>query len=163
MQPRDLNQKNGSFSDITTMIGGDLLYKAVSRGSAFGDIDNDGDIDIMVSNNNGKARLLINEGDHKNNWIGFELEGRTCNKQAIGSKIKISTDSGDQVAWVNPAGSYLTSNDTRVVFGINSDRLVRSISIDWPGSEKEIFKDLKPNYYYKIIQGVSISTIISGM
>ena len=76
-----LNQKNGSFSDITTMIGGDLLYKAVSRGSAFGDIDNDGDIDIMVSNNNGKARLLLNEGDHKNNWIGFELEGRTCNKQ----------------------------------------------------------------------------------
>lgn len=158
-----LNQKNGSFSDITTMIGGDLLYKAVSRGSAFGDIDNDGDIDIMVSNNNGKARLLINEGDHKNNWIGFELEGRTCNKQAIGSKIIISTDSGDQVAWVNPAGSYLTSNDTRVVFGINSDRLVRSISIDWPGSEKETFKDLKPNHYYKIIQGVSISTISSGM
>ncbi|GIS53114.1 hypothetical protein Ct9H90mP29_01560 [bacterium] len=73
------------------MIGGDLLYKAVSRGSAFGDIDNDGDIDIMVSNNNGKARLLINEGNHKNNWIGFELEGRTCNKQAIGSKIIIST------------------------------------------------------------------------
>ena len=158
-----LNQKNGSFSDITTMIGGDLLYKAVSRGSAFGDIDNDGDIDIMVSNNNGKARLLLNEGDHKNNWIGFELEGRTCNKQAIGSKIIISTDSGDQVAWVNPAGSYLTSNDTRVVFGINSDRLVKSISIDWPGSEKETFKELKPNYYYKIIQGVSISTISSGM
>ena len=106
---------------------------------------------------------MINEGDHKNNWIGFELEGRTCNKQAIGSKIKISTDSGDQVAWVNPAGSYLTSNDTRVVFGINSDRLVKSISIHWLGSEKETFKDLKPNYYYKIIQGVSISTISSGM
>ena len=141
---------------------GESVYKAVSRGSAFGDIDIDGDIDIMVSNNNGKARLLINEGDRKNNWIGFELEGRTCNKQAIGSKIIISTDSGNQVAWVNPAGSYLTSND-KVVFGINSDRLVRSISIDWPGSGKETFKDLKPNYYYKIIQGVSISTISSGM
>ena len=113
----------------------------------------------MVSNNNGAARLLINEGDPKNNWIGFELEGRTCNRQAIGSKIMISSDSGEQVAWVNPAGSYLTSNDTRVVFGINSDQLVRSISIDWPGSEKEIFKDLKPNHYYKIVQGVSISTI----
>ena len=71
----------------------------------------------------------------------------------------ISTESSEQVAWVNPAGSYLTSNDTRVVFGINSDQLVRSISIDWPSSEKEIFKDLKPNHYYKIVQGVSISTI----
>ena len=134
----------------------------MSRGSAFGDIDNDGDIDIMVSNNNGKVRPT-NEGDHKNNWIGFELEGRTCNKQAIGSKIIISTDSGDQAAWVNPAGSYLTSNDTRVVFGINSDRFVKSISIDWPGSGKETFKELKLNYHKMIIQGVSISTISSGM
>ena len=95
----------------------DTFGANMSLSNAWGDYDNDGDADIIISNNNGKAQLLMNEGKPKNNWIGIELEGRSCNRQAIGSKITISTESGDQTTWVNPAGSYLTSNDTRVVFG----------------------------------------------
>ena len=158
-----LNQKNGYFLDITKNVGKDILHRAVSRGSAFGDIDNDGDADIMISNNNGKARLLINEGKPKNNWIGIELEGRSCNRQAIGSKITISTESSNQATWVNPAGSYLTSNDTRVVFGINNDQLVKSMIVDWPGSGQEVFTELEPNQYYKIIQGISITAISTDL
>ena len=154
-----INQRNGYLVDITESVGKDILHRAVSRGSAFADIDNDGDADIIISNNNGKARLLINEGKPKNNWIGIELEGRSCNRQAIGSKITISTESGDQTTWVNPAGSYLTSNDTRVVFGIYNDQLVRSMTVDWPGSGQEVFTELEPNQYYKIIQGTSITAI----
>ena len=158
-----LNQKNGYFVDITESVGKDILHRAVSRGSAFADIDNDGDADIIISNNNGKARLLINEGKPKNNWIGIELEGRSCNRQAIGSKITISTESGDQTTWVNPAGSYLTSNDTRVVFGIYNDQLVKSMTVDWPGSGQEVFTELEPNQYYKIIQGTSITAISTDL
>ena len=158
-----LNQKNGYFLDITKNVGKDILHRAVSRGSAFGDIDNDGDADIMISNNNGKARILINEGKPKNNWIGIELEGRSCNRQAIGSKITISTESSNQATWVNPAGSYLTSNDTRVVFGINNDQLVKSMIVDWPGSGQEVFTELEPNQYYKIIQGISITAISTDL
>ena len=158
-----LNQKNGYFVDITENVGKDILHRAVSRGSAFADIDNDGDADIIISNNNGKARLLINEGKPKNNWIGIELEGRSCNRQAIGSKITISTESGDQTTWVYPAGSYLTSNDTRVVFGIYNDQLVKSMTVDWPGLGQEVFTELEPNQYYKIIQGTSITAISTDL
>ena len=131
----------------------------MSRGVAFGDIDNDGDIDCIVSNNNDKAELLLNKGAPKNNWIGFELEGRSCNQQAIGSKIIITTDSGNQTAYVNPAGSYLTSNDKRVLFGIDQDKLIINLEIEWPGSDKETFSNLTPNFYYKIIQGESVKII----
>jgi hypothetical protein len=152
--------ERGIYTDQTRNIGGDLLDKAVSRGIAQADIDNDGDIDLIVSNNNDDANLLINEGSPKNNWIGFYLEGTVSNRQAIGSKIMISTDSGTQVAWVNPSGSYLTSNDPRVVFGLEKEEVVNTVEIQWPGQTKEeIFSDLGSNHYYKIIEGVSISTI----
>ena len=154
-----INQGNERFLDQTITIGGDLLKPAVGRGAAFGDIDNDGDIDIAISNNNGKANLLLNEGKPKGHWIGFQLEGKTCNREAIGSKLKITTDSGIQVAWVNPAASYLASNDPRVLFGLGPDEMVTSLEIQWPGSRKDLFENLTSNSYYRIVQGESLSKI----
>ena len=154
-----INQGNETFLDQTKSIGGGLLKPAVGRGAAFGDIDNDGDIDIAISNNNGKANLLSNEGEPKGHWIGFQLEGKTCNRGAIGSKLKITTDSGIQVAWVNPAASYLASNDPRVLFGLGPDEMVTSLEIQWPGSRKDLFENLTSNSYYRIVQGESLSKI----
>ena len=154
-----INQGNGIFLDKSESIGGDLLEPMVGRGAAFGDIDNDGDIDIAISNNNGKANLLLNEGKPKGHWIGFKLEGKTCNREAIGSKLKITTDSGFQVAWVNPAASYLSSNDLRVLFGLGSDEMVTSLEVQWPGFGKDLFKNLTSNSYYRIVQGGSLSII----
>lgn len=154
-----INQGNETFLDNTRQIKGDMLDEAVSRGAAFGDLDNDGDIDIIVSNNNDSAALLLNTEGPEHNWIGFELEGILCNRDAIGSKLSIRTESGDQAAWVNPAGSYLTSNDKRVIFGIARDQKVLSLDVEWAGSSKESFTDLEPNFYYKIIQGRSITLV----
>ena len=154
-----INQGNETFLDQTKTIGGDLLEPTVGRGAAFGDIDNDGDIDIAISNNNGKANLLLNEGKPKGHWIGFKLEGKTCNREAIGSKLKITTDSGFQVAWVNPAASYLASNDLRVLFGLGPDEMVTSLEVQWPGFGKDLFKNLTSNSYYRIVQGGSLSII----
>jgi len=154
-----INQGNETFLDQTKNIGGDLLEPTVGRGAAFGDIDNDGDIDIAISNNNGKANLLLNEGKPKGHWIGFKLEGKTCNREAIGSKLKITTDSGVQVAWVNPAASYLSSNDLRVLFGLGPDEMVTSLEVKWPGFGKDLFENLTCNSYYRIVQGGSLSII----
>ena len=154
-----INQGNETFLDQTKSIGGDLIKPAVGRGAAFGDIDNDGDIDIAISNNNGKAELLLNEGKPKGHWIGFQLEGKTCNREAIGSKLKITTDSGLQVAWVNPAASYLASNDLRVLFGLGTDEIVTSLEIQWPGLGKDLFENLTCNSYYRVAQGGSLSII----
>jgi len=154
-----INRGNETFLDQTKNIGGDLLEPTVGRGAAFGDIDNDGDIDIAISNNNGKANLLLNEGKPKGHWIGFKLEGKTCNREAIGSKLKITTDSGVQVAWVNPAASYLSSNDLRVLFGLGPDEMVTSLEVQWPGFGKDLFENITCNSYYKIVQGGSLSII----
>ena len=116
-----------------------MTQKAVSRGSAFGDIDNDGDIDYIVSNNNQSASLMYNVGDPSNNWIGIELEGVDCNRDAIGTKLTLISKSGTQIAWINPASSYLTSNDKRIVFGIEKDNKIVSLEISWFGSNTQTF------------------------
>ena len=148
-----INQGNGTFLDKTIEISGDIMERSVSRGAAFGDIDNDGDLDFIISNNNEPAALFINRTEPINNWIGIELEGVLCNRDAIGSKLIFTTNSGVQIAWVNPASSYLTSNDKRVVFGMGNEENILSLEIEWVGSNKELYTDLNPNYYYKIIQG----------
>jgi len=152
--------RSGIYSDKTKDVGIDLLRTFVSRGVAQADIDNDGDIDLFVSNNNDDATLLINEGLPRNNWIGFHLQGTTSNRDAIGSKITISTNLGTQVAWVNPSGSYLSSNDRRVVFGLGKEEKVKTAEIHWPGKiKKEIFNDLDCNSYYKVVEGRTISIV----
>ena len=148
-----LTSSNSTFLDKTVYFGEDLMNKAVSRGAAFGDIDNDGDPDFIISNNNGRAAVFYNSGKPKNNWIGFELQGEKTNRDAIGSKILLKTKSGIQTSWVNPASSYLTSNDKRVLFGIGNDDMILSLEIYWAGSKQENFVNLKPGFYYKIIQG----------
>jgi len=154
-----INQRNGRFIDRSINIGGDLLHKAVSRGAASADLDNDGDIDIVVSNNNGRASLLINDGVPLKNWIGLLLEGNTSNRQGIGSKIIIQTGLDSQVAWVNTAGSYLNSNDHRVVFGIDDDKIVDQLEVYWPGKSKQLFNKIAANKYYKIVEGGEITEI----
>ena len=152
--------RSGIYADKTKDVGIDLSRMFVSRGVAQADIDNDGDIDLFVSNNNDDATLLINEGLPRNNWIGFHLQGTTSNRDAIGSKITISTNLGKQVAWVNLSGSYLSSNDRRVVFGLGKEEKVKTAEIHWPGQiKKEIFNDLDCNTYYKIVEGRTISIV----
>ena len=150
--------ESGTFTDQTKLIGLDLQDKFVTRGVAKADIDNDGDIDLIISNNNDEASLLISEGVPQNNWIGFYLQGVEANRQAIGSRIKIHTNSWSQVSHVNPSGSYLSSNDQRIIFGLGKEEKVKMVEIVWAGGiEKEIFNNLDSNYFYKIIEGVSIS------
>ena len=149
---------SGTYIDKSSSVGIDFSRTFVSRGVAQADIDNDGDIDLVISNNNDDANLLINDGTPKNSWIGFQLQGTVSNRQAIGSKIVIFTSLGTQVAWVNPSGSYLSSNDQRVIFGLGKEEKVKTVEIHWPGGDKkETFKDLDSNFYYKVLEGTSIS------
>ena len=155
-----LNQGNGKFIDYTENMAGDALKQKVSRGAAFGDIDNDGDIDYVVANNNGDAGLFINKNIQNKNWVGFLLEGKSCNRDAIGCKIILHTGNSTQIDWVNPGGSYLTSNDKRILFGLGKNSPKISVEIIWTNSKKETYKNLKKNIYYKIIQEKGISEMV---
>ena len=154
-----INDGQGFFYDKSDEIAGDLLAISVGRSAAFGDIDNDGDIDVIVSNNNDKANLLINEGKPINNWIGLQLNGRLYNIDSIGAKVWVKTQSGVQWAMVNPTASYLSSNDKRLQFGLGKDIRVDEIIIAWPGGGVDRIEDIEPNHYYLIQPGGAISTI----
>ena len=152
-----INQTDGTFKELEN--AGDIRNKSVGRGAAFGDIDNDGDMDIVISNNNSNSNLLINLSKPGNNWINVELEGVTCNRDAIGSKLELKSKSGTQVAWVNPGASYLASNDKRILFGLSKDMYVDNLIIHWPDGQKESFNNLEVNIFYHIRQGSGISII----
>ena len=154
-----LNNQNGTFMELSPDQIGDARHLSVGRGAAFGDLDNDGDVDVVIANNNSAANLLIRTGTPNRNWIGFSLEGVQSNQDAIGSRVVIETDGLKQIKYVSTAGSYLAANDKRLLFGLNNYPTAEKITIDWPSGTSDEFTDLKANKYYQIIEGGSISAI----
>ncbi len=147
-----INNQNGTFSEIDQQLIGAAANVSVGRGAAFGDIDNDGDMDIVISNNNQPANLLLKKDTPDNNWIGFELEGTSGNRDAIGAKVTIATTNGKQIAYVNPGASYLASNDKRIVFGLNDAEMIADIIVDWPGGKRQNVNVQEINRYHRIVQ-----------
>ncbi len=154
-----LNNREGGFTEQTEQIGGDLLTPSVGRGAAFGDIDNDGDVDVIISNNGGPANLLLNDGPPRNNWIGIQLKGRLYNLDAIGAKVTVKSSGGTQWSWINPAASYLASNDKRLQFGLGGDKRSDEITVVWPGGGVDRIENVEANRYYLIQPGGEISAI----
>jgi len=104
-----------------------------ARGAAFGDLDNDGLVDIAINCNDGPAIILHNRGGNENHWLVVNLTGTSSNRDAIGSKIRLLTDSGQQqTRFVSTAGSYISASDKRAHFGLGSSKKIRLIEITWP-------------------------------
>lgn len=160
-QPKQifLNNRNGTFRELLPEQIGDANRPSVGRGAAFGDLDNDGDIDAVIANNNEPANLLIRDGTPNGNWIGFFLIGVKSNYDAIGTRLVIKTDEMNQVKFVTTAGSYLAANDKRLLFGLNHYVSVDKASIYWPSGTTDNFTNLRINRYYRIKEGGSISAI----
>jgi hypothetical protein len=160
-QPKQifLNNQNGTFRELLPEQIGDANHPSVGRGAAFGDLDNDGDIDVVIANNNEPANLLIRNGTPNGNWIGFFLVGIESNYDAIGTRVVIKTEEMNQIKFVNTAGSYLAANDKRLLFGLNHHASVAKASIYWPSGITDNFTDLKTNSYYQIKEGGDVSAM----
>ncbi|MCY3775311.1 MAG: CRTAC1 family protein, partial [Candidatus Aminicenantes bacterium] len=111
------NQGTG-FLDVSAKSGAPFGIPAVGRGAAVADYDNDGDLDIALSNSGGHAVLMRNEGGNRNNWIAIQARGRESNSFGLGTGVRIETEQGTQVGQVNNVASYLSSNDLRIYFGL---------------------------------------------
>jgi hypothetical protein len=148
-----LNLGNGRFRDASDETGGGLLIEKSSRGAAFGDVDNDGDADMLVINMNDHPTLLRNDTASGNNWIALKLIGKTANRDAIGARVWLEADGPRQVAEVRSGGSYLSHNDVRVRFGLGRRTSVPPVVVRWPGGEVERFAGLKPNQIHRVRQG----------
>jgi len=151
------NDRNGTFSEVAANCGDALMTRRVSRGAAFGDIDNDGDIDVVINNLDGSAVILRNDGGNKNNWISIKAIGSRKNRDALGAQIKVTAGDLVQVKEVYSGGSYISQNDTRLYFGLGKKTRVDSIEVRWPGGGKvETIRDVPVNQPVIIEEGKGI-------
>ena len=146
-QPMQLfrNRRDGTFAEVAADEIEVLTRKRSSRGAAFGDLDNDGDIDVVVNNLDGAPLLLRNELGNRNNWIRVEVLGLAGNRFAIGARVKVVAGDLVQVAEVRSGGSYISQNDWRLHFGLGEKSRVDSIEVRWPGGAVRQVKGIAAN------------------
>lgn len=149
--PLLLRNTSGHFLRV---VAGEAFQRDwAGRGAAFGDIDNDGNIDVVVSNLGQKAYLLRNDGGNRNNWIGIQTVGTRSNRDGIGARIKIVGASGlTQYLTVNTAVGYLSASDKRVIAGLGKDTSAKLIEIRWPSGTVQKLEDVKVRQYLKLVE-----------
>ncbi len=126
------NNRDGTFSELAATLGASFLENQVSRGTAVGDLDNDGDLDIVVNDLDGAPMLLRNDGGNRNHWIRVRLEGKGKNRMALGARVRVTSGQLQQVDEVRSGSSYLSQNDLRLHFGLDRHEKVDSIEVWWP-------------------------------
>ena len=133
-----LNDGSGRFEEITPIQGSALDKRQVSRGAAFGDYDDDGDIDILVANVSERPQLLRNDTVGAGHWLRLRLEGTRSNHSAIGARVTLKAGSQQASAEVATGGSYLSQSDLRLHFGFGSATVVDSVSVSWPSGVVQV-------------------------
>jgi enediyne biosynthesis protein E4 len=151
-----INRGDGTFCDAGTLVGPALMEKRSSRGAAFGDLDNDGHVDVVVGDLDAAPSILRNEGGDGNRWITLELGAIKGSPLAIGARVKVTAGDVVQTEEIRSGGSYLSQNDLRVHFGLGNAKKVDSIEIRWPSGLVETIKDLAPDKFYSVSEGSGI-------
>ena len=154
-QPANLliNQGDGTFCDASRLSGPALQQSRVSRGVAVGDLFNDGQVDIVIENLDGRPTVLRTKAQPEHNWVSFELAGTKSNRLAIGARLKITADGMTQTDEIHSGGSYLSQNDLRAHFGVNKATKVDALEIRWPSGTIDSIKNLPVNQHYFILEG----------
>ena len=141
------------FFEVSTVSGEVFKQEYVGRGAAFGDYDNDGDVDIFIVNNDGPAQLLRNDGGNQNNWLEVWLEGVKSNSTGIGVKTKVVTSASTQVQQAGAQSSYCSQNSPVQHFGLGQSTIVDTLEVSWPSGKKQQFLGLPINHIIKIVEG----------
>ncbi len=155
-EPAHLFRNAGArkFDEVTAASGAALMRPVVARGAAYGDFDNDGDLDLAVTANNGPARLLRNDGGSNNHKVRVRLVGTTSNRDAIGARVRIVPESGAaQWSMVKTASSYCSQSELPLTFGLGSRTAVRAVEVTWPSGRKETVSGVRADESITIEEG----------
>ena len=156
------NLRNGHFEDVSAGGGPAISTPYASRGCAFGDFDNDGDLDVVVNTINDYPQLLRCDSKLQNNWIKIKTIGTKSNRSGIGARLRCVTRPSDeakehsQIDEVRSGGSYISQNDLRVHFGLGKAQKVDLLEIRWPSGQVDTIKDIKPNQVVVVKEGEGI-------
>jgi enediyne biosynthesis protein E4 len=147
------NLGNGKFQEIARDVSADFLAGKSARGSAVGDYDSDGDLDILSVNLNDRPSLYRNDGGNRNHWIGFRLEGTRSNRNAIGARVEIEASGRKQISEVRSGGSYISHDDMRIHFGLGETQRVDRVRLRWPNGNTEELGGFEADRYVVIREG----------
>jgi hypothetical protein len=148
-----LNSGRGRFTDVSRVCGSGLAVVESSRGAAFDDLDNDGDIDGVVLNSNARPTVLRNESEAKNRWLQIRLQGVTTNSHGVGSRVRVVAGDLVQTAEVHDGRGYQGHFGTRLHFGLGNRERVDRIEVRWLGGSVELFSDIATNQTVVLTQG----------
>jgi len=144
------NLGSKKFEDVSNAVGPDFTKPMVARGAIYGDFDHDGDLDVLLTANNGPARLYRNDGGNKNKWVSIRTIGTKSNRDGIGASVAIASASGKQWNTVRSGSSYASQSDLALVFGLGQDPMVTSIDVTWPSGTKQHFSNVAANQFIAI-------------
>jgi hypothetical protein len=139
------NLGNGKFEDISEKAGPGVLDRHSSRGVAAGDIDNDGEVEVLINNQGERPSLLRQSARPRGNWTLIQLTGARSNRSAIGARVRLTAGGMTQTDEVRSGGGYISQNDLRLHFGLGEARRIDKLEIQWPSGQKEERSDLEVN------------------
>ena len=143
------NRGDGTFTEVA-QAGPGLDLLRVSRGAAFADYDGDGDTDVAVNNSGGPAALLRNDGGNAKGWLGVELVGLGANTNGLGAEVEVVVGKRTMVRQMRSGGSYLSSHDMRLLFGLDTAQKVDRVTVRWSSGKKQTLEQIAANQYVKI-------------
>lgn len=154
------NQRNGTFAEVADASGLNDGPLHSRRGTAFGDINNDGNVDVVVYNVGGPPSLFLNETKNANHRVLFRLVGKKSNRAAIGARVTVTARTLVEIDEVRGGGGYLSSNDERLHFGLGAAATMKQVKIEWPSGAIEELHDVAADKLYTIVEGEGITQMI---
>ena len=155
------NTGDGKFEDISKSSGLRDLPMFSARGAAFGDLSNDGLVDVVITNLSDKPTVLLNTTENNNQEVAFRLVQNGKNKDAVGARVTLKTDKRSMIREVQAGASYLSQNDFRLYFGFGSGEKIESVEVRWSDGKIEQIKNVKANQINTIVQGKGLSASIN--